>query len=178
MNLHNRFERLKNTFAEGKKTVRFDGYIFAGLMFLSVLGVSIADAFEGLSQWYWVAMVPVFFGACLYLEWQSSLDSGVSAKTIFLKQFQHWLGLLVTFYLTFFLRKIGSLDNQTTGLILLLLLAHSTFLAGITMGWLFRLLGIFLAICLVLVAYMEHFLGFVIGISVLMLLVYRFVVRP
>lgn len=174
MSLHNRLEQLKKTSSEGIKTVRYDGYIFAILMFLSVLGVAFTDASGRLSQWYWLAMVPVFFGSCLYLEWQTSLESGVPAKTILLKQIQHWLGLLVGVYLTFRLRDIGSFDNQATGLILLLLLALTTFLAGVTMGWLFRLLGIFLALSLLFVAYMENYLGVIIGLSVLMLVSYRF----
>lgn len=174
MNLSDRIEQLKDSSAEGIKTVRYDGFIFAILLFLSVLGVAITDAFETMSHWYWTAMVLVFFGACLYLEWQTSQESGVPTKTIIIKQIQHWLGLLVGICLTFFLREIGSLDNQTTGLILLLLLALTTFLAGVTMGWLFRLLGIFLAISLILVAYTEHYLGFIIGISVFMLILYRF----
>ena len=174
MNLHDRIKQLKNSSSAGIKTVRYDGYIFAVLLFLSVLGVAITDAFETMSHWYWTAMVPVFFGACLYLEWQTSLESGVPTKTIVLKQIQHWLGLLAGIYLTFFLREIGSLDNQTTGLILLLLLGLTTFLAGVTMGWLFRLLGIFLGISLIFVAYTEHYLGFIIGISVFMLILYRF----
>lgn len=178
MNQHDLIKQLKEKSSEGIKTVRYNTYIFAILMFLSVLGVAIADASERMSHWYWLAMVPFFFGACLFLEWQSTLESGVPAKTIVLKQIQHLLGLLVGIYLTFFLREIGSLDNQTTGLILLLLLALTTFLAGVTMGWLFRLLGIFLAISLILVAYTEHYLGIIIGISVLMLILYHFLVRP
>lgn len=132
MNLNDRLKQLKTTSANNIKFVRYDGYIFAILMFLSILGVAITDASERMSHWYWLAMVPVFFGACLYLEWQNSLESGVPTKTIVLKQIQHWLGLLAGIYMTFFLREIGSLDNQTTGLILLLLLALTTFLAGVS----------------------------------------------
>ncbi|MGZ5586797.1 MAG: hypothetical protein ACXWE4_08970 [Methylobacter sp.] len=176
MKLHDRIEQLKEASSDGIKTVHYDGYIFAILMFLSVLGVAIADASERMSHWYWLAMVPVFFGSCLFLEWQTSLESGVPTKTILLKQVQHRLGLLAAVYLTFILREIGSFNNQTTGLVLLLLLALTTFLAGITMGWLFRLLGIFLAFCLIFVVYMEHYLGFIIGVSVFMLILYRFLV--
>lgn len=177
MNLQYRLSRLKVITFKTIKAVRHDVYIFAGLMFLSILGVGVTDAFEHLSHWYWLAMVPIFFSACLFLEWHASIDSGVPAKTIIIKQVQHWLGLLGAVYLAFFLRQIGSLDNQTTGLVLLLLLALSTFLAGVTMGWMFRLLGIFLGLCLVLVAYMEHYVGFIIAISVLMLFLYHYLVN-
>ena len=177
MNLQHQIERLKPLFFKGLRTVKYDGLIFAILMFLSILGVGIADALERASHWYWTAMVPVFFGCCIYLEWHASKDSEESIGTIILKQVQHWLGLLAAFYLAFFLREIGSLDNQTTGLILLLLLAVGTFMAGVHMGWLFKLLGIFLGCCLILVAYMEHYVGVMIALSVLMLILYHFLMK-
>jgi len=177
MDLQDQMNRLKPLVFKSIRAVKYDGLIFAILMFLSILGVGIADALERTSHWYWTLMVPVFFGFCLYLEWQASKDSEESLKTIILKQVQHWLGLLAGFYLTFFLREIGSLDNQTTGLILLLLLAVGTFMAGVQMGWLFKLLGIFLGLCLILVAYMEHYVGVLIAISVLMFVLYHFLIR-
>lgn len=177
MNLDNETNQLKNITQKGIKTIHYDGYIFAALMLLSIFGVAITDASEQISHWYWLAMVPIFFAACLYLEWQTSAKSGVPAKTIVLKQIQHWLGLLAGISITFYLREIGSFDNQTTGLILLLLLSLTTFLAGVTVGWLFRLLGIFLALCLVLVVYMEHYLSLIVGISVLMLILHHFLVK-
>ena len=51
--------------------------------------------------------------------------------------------LLAATYRTFLLYDFGSLNNEITGLILLLIIALMTFLAGVTMGWLFRLLGFF-----------------------------------
>jgi len=177
MNLRHQFGRLKPLFFESVKIVKYDGLIFAILMFLSILGVGITDASVRMSHWYWTAMVPVFFGFCLYLEWQASLNTEESIRSIVLKQLQHWLGLLAGFYLAFFLRGMGSLDNQSTGLVLLLLLAVGTFMAGVTTGWLFRLLGIFLGLCLILVAYIENYIAVIIALSVFMLVLYRFLTK-
>jgi flagellar biosynthesis chaperone FliJ len=52
MNQHDLIKQLKEKSSEGIKTVRYDAYIFAILMFLSVLGVAIADASERMSHWY------------------------------------------------------------------------------------------------------------------------------
>ena len=177
MNLDVRASLSKISTLKVLKAIRHDVYIFAVLMFLSILGVGITDASVRLSHWYWTAMIPVFFGACLFLEWHAKDKSGADPKALVIKQVQHWLGLLAGFYLAFFLRGIGSLDNQSTGLILLLLLALGTFFAGVTMGWLFKLLGIFLGICLMLVAYMENYIAVIISLSVAMLIVYRFLTR-
>jgi hypothetical protein len=143
-------------------------------MFLSILGVGITDASERMSHWYWLSMVPIFFGACVFLEWQASKASGIPAKTIVIKLALHWTGLLGAFFLTFFMREIGSFNNEATGLVLLLLLALTTFLAGVNTGWMFRLLGIFLGLCLILVVYMEHYIALIICISVFMLILYHY----
>ncbi len=47
----------------------------------------------------------------------------------------HWIGLVVAVQLVYLLLHIGRLDNENTGLIILLLLALTTFLAGIHLGW-------------------------------------------
>lgn len=152
-------------------------FVLVGLMVLSIIGVALADATEGLSHWYWVAMVPIFFTGCLFVEWQATKTSGVSPRYLIIKQILHWSGLLAAVLMAFFLRDIGSINHQTTGLVLLLLFALATFLAGVTMGWLFRLLGIFLGFCLFLFAYMEHFIWIVILVAMLVLMAYYFLVK-
>ncbi len=177
MSLLNNLRQISTSACEQIKAIRYDWYVLMALLFLSIVGVGITDASERYSHWYWTAMVPVFFSACLFVEWQASRKSGQSARSIITRQIQYWLGLLAGVYLTFFLREIGSLDNQTTGLILLLLFALTTFLVGVTMGWLFRLLGLFLGLSLYFVAYMEHFIQVLILLSVLILVAYHFLVR-
>ena len=146
-------------------------------MLLSIIGVGLTNAAERMSHWYWVAMVPVFFSACLFIEWKGSREEGTSVIDLLLKQLQNWLGLLAAIYMTFILREMGSLNNETTGLVLLMLFALTTFLVGVTMGWLFRLLGIFLGICLIAVAYLELYLWIIIAVSFVLLLLYHFLVR-
>lgn len=75
------------------------------------------------------------------------------------------------------LRNIGGLDNQTTGLSLLLIFALGTYLAEVTTGLLFQLLGIFLALSLVMVAYTEHYIWVTIGFALVVLILYSFVIH-
>lgn len=172
MSLSNNLKRIPVSVFARIKSIRYDWYVLIGLMSLSIVGVGFTDAAQQSSHWYWLAMVPVFFSTCLFVEWKTVRGSGVSARSIIIKQAQHWLGLLAAVYLTFFLRDFGRLDNETTGLILLLLFALTTFLAGVTMGWLFRLLGVFLGLSLFFVAYVENFVWMILGISFLMLIAY------
>ena len=51
----------------------------------------------------------------------------------------------------------GRLDNENTGLIILLLLALTTFFAGIHLGWRLFIVGIFLGLALIGATYLEEF---------------------
>lgn len=79
--------------------------------------------------------------------------------------------------MVFVIQQIGRLNNETTGLILLLLFAQSTFVAGIRMGWVFRLAGVFLAAGLLVLAYIERYLWVLILVAILMLAIHHFVAR-
>jgi len=177
MTLPNQLTKLQKSVSNWLKTIRSDWFILVGLMFFSIVGVGITDASVRMSHWYWTAMVPVFFGACLFIEWQAAKKTHVSPRSVVIKQIQHWLGLLAGIYLTFFLHNIGSLNNETTGLILLLIIALTTYLAGVTMGWMFRLLGIFLGLSLFLVAYVENYIWIIIVLSVMVLVAYHLILR-
>jgi hypothetical protein len=83
-----------------------------------------------------------------------------------------WLSLLVGVLLVYMLLHSGRLDNENTGLIVLLLLAMTTFAAGLQLGPLVMLLGGFLALSLVLAAYIESYvwlimLGLAVGMAIL-----------
>ena len=120
-------------------------------------------------------MIPIFYGCNLFVEWHSSKDRGIKFATIFVRQMQYWFGLFGAIYLTFFLETIGSLNNETTGMILLLILALSIFQTGVTTGWLFQLLGIFLGLCLMLVAYVENYIWAIIGLTAVVLVAYGYI---
>jgi len=69
----------------------------------------------------------------------------------------HWIGLLVAVQLVYLLLLTGRLHNENTGLIVFLLLALTTFLAGIHLGWRLCLMGLFLGAALVAAAFLEEY---------------------
>ena len=128
------------------------------LIILSIIGIAITDFSPTVSHRYWFAMVPIFAGACLLLEWSRARNKGLKLMTILRTQLLHWIGLLIAVRLVYLLLSTGRLDNENTGLIILLLLALTTFLAGIHLGWRLCVLGTFLAFALVAAAYLEEYI--------------------
>jgi hypothetical protein len=139
------------------------------LILLAIIGIGITDFSPADSHRYWFAMVPVFAGACLFLEWSRARGKGQNWTTIVRTQLMLWLGLLLAVRLVYLLLNTGRLDNENTGLIILLLLALTTFFAGIHLGWRLCLVGGFLGTALVAATYLEEYVWILLIIGLLVL---------
>ena len=93
--------------------------VIIGLIVLSIIGIGITDFSPVDSYKYWVAMVPIFCGACLILEWSRVRGKGFKWTTILKTQLLQWAGLLVAVRLVFEMLHKGRLDNENTGLVIL-----------------------------------------------------------
>jgi len=138
-----------------------DGVIMILLVLLAIVGIGFTDFSPLTSHWYWLAMVVVVGIACIVMEWSRSRKKGLSAATIVKKEVFIWLGVLVAVNLVYFLFQSGRLDSENTGLVILLILALATFLAGLRLDWRLCLLGVLLGGALILATYMEEFLWIV-----------------
>jgi hypothetical protein len=138
-----------------------DGIIMILLVLLAIVGIGITDFSPLTSHWYWLAMVVVTGIACLVMEWSRARKKGLSATTLIKKEVFIWLGVLVAVNLVYFLFHSGRLDSENTGLVILLILALATFLAGLRQDWRLCLLGVLLGGALILATYLEEFLWIV-----------------
>jgi len=142
------------------------------LILLSIIGIGITDFSPADSHRYWFAMVPVFAGACLILEWSRARGKGQKWTAIVGAQLLLWLGLLLAVRLVYLLLHTGRLDNENTGLIILLLLALTTFFAGIHLGWRLFIVGIFLGVALIGAAYLEEFVWIFLIIAIVVVAIF------
>lgn len=132
-------------------------WVVIALMVLSIIGIGVTDFAPAISHWYWLAMVPLFAVACLIFEWQRARGQGLSAGRIIRNQLLIWLGLLAAVQLVYLMLHAGRLDNENTGLIILLLLASTVFGSGIYLGWRLCIVAAFLGLALVMATYLEEF---------------------
>ncbi len=144
------------------------------LLGLAYLGVALTDVSPPRSHWYWLALVPVFFVVSLITEWHRVVDRKDRAGELIAIHALQWLALAAAIEMVFLIQQLGRLNNETTGLMLLLITALSTFDAGLRMGWLYRLTGIFLGLSLILLAYVERYLWLMAAVAVVLWLLYHF----
>ncbi|MGB5424876.1 MAG: hypothetical protein WBN03_22100 [Desulfobacterales bacterium] len=144
-------------------------YILLALMALAVIGVGITYFIPDKSYRYWLAMIPVFGIGCTSIEWSRLRRQDLGIWKTIRNQLIHWFGVLVSVYLVHMLLNIQQLTKQNAGLIVLLVLALGTFLAGIQLGWRLFVLGVFLWVILVMAAYLQGSLWVMILIGVVMI---------
>ena len=147
------------------------------LLLLSIIGIGITDFSPADSHLYWLAMVPVFAGACLILEWSRARGKGQKWTTIVRTQLLLWFGLLLAVFLVYMLLHTGRLDNENTGLIILLLLALTTFFAGIHLGWRLFIVAIFLGLALIGATYLEEFVWIFLIIALVVVAIFLLLKR-
>lgn len=124
--------------------VGFEEIAFLGLVVLSIIGEFVGNYSPIISFWYWLSMIPVFAATAILTEWSRARAAGASAVSVILIQIAHWSGTLIALFATYSLWHVGRLGNEHTGLVVLLLLALTTFLDGYHVGWRFYLAGLLL----------------------------------
>ncbi len=140
-----------------KSFFTLDRTIYIVLFFLSLVGIGISDFSAKNGLWYWLAMVPTFGAVSIYNEWHLARLKGETRKKIVGKQLMHWLALAMTLYLVHMLQDTGRINMANAGLVALLALALTTFLAGVHFNWRYGVFGIVLGSTVAVAAILEEF---------------------
>jgi hypothetical protein len=141
-----------------KGSMRPVGKVMIALLLLDVIGIGVTQFAMDFSQWYWLGMVVVTGLACAFIVRFRGHNDELNTAGMLRDEILFWLAVLGAVNLVFFLYQAGRLDSENSGLVILLILALSTFLAGLRLGWQLCLLGGTLAAALVVAAYLEQFL--------------------
>jgi hypothetical protein len=145
------------------KKIHTEEAILITLMALSAIGIGVTNFKPVESFWYWVAMAPVFGAVSLYIGWSKARRRGEGMSRIIWVQVLHWAGLLAAVALIYFLfRRTGRIDYNQLALISLLVLALTTFLAGVHFDWRFMIVGIVLGACVAGAAFVEQVLWMIV----------------
>ncbi|NOT86374.1 MAG: hypothetical protein HOP02_16680 [Methylococcaceae bacterium] len=143
-----------------KKSLLTSHNLFMVLLLLSLLGVAISDISPVKSHAYWLIMMVLFAGTAILanvIEGDDDND-GVELKKEITQQILHWLGGFVAVMIVYGFYHTGRLTPEATGLVVLLILALTTYLDGIRLGWRFSFAGVFLGIMAVFAAYIEEYM--------------------
>lgn len=132
-------------------------YTLLFLVMLAIGGIAIMEFNKPWVFWYWIAMVPVFGGLSVFMDWYSQ-QHAVNPRPLNIRvQLLHWCTTVACVALAFLLHDAGIIDRTATGLVALLVLGMSTVLAGVHSEWRLSVLGVLLLATLAAAVAAEQF---------------------
>ena len=152
------------------KLSKTDTIIFSALILLTILGVALTNMSPAHAHKYWLAMILFFAMGAIATGWQRAAEKG-QKKQLITSQLLHWGSTLIAVVVVYTFIHTGQIQNETVSLMILLILALSSFLDGFHVGWHFSVLGILLAISVVTISYVEEFMWIIAIIAVILLVV-------
>jgi hypothetical protein len=145
------------------KWINADDVILIALLALSAIGIAVTNIWPIQSFWFWAVMVPIFGASSIYMGWSKARQRGEGVTRILRIQLLHWIGLLATVLLIYFLfTNTSRIDSNQLALTTLIALALTTFLAGVHFDWRFMVIGIVLGAAVAVVAFMEQYIWVII----------------
>ncbi len=128
---------------------------YAVMIVLAVVGVAYTNLVPSVSRLYWQILAVVFGLICILVEWPRLPADGRQRLRLIVTQVLHWGTFLLAMRLLFLPTLQANLTSELTGLILVYVLAMSTFLAGIYINWRLAVVGAFLWVSLIAIAFVE-----------------------
>lgn len=143
-----------------------DEIIFYALIILSLIGAAVSHISVNLGHVYWLAMIPIIGVATIYVERVKVREGEVKWPALIRTQLFHWGSLLLAVELVSLLAHFGRINNTAVSSVNFLLLAQATFLVGVHRDWRFCVVGVFQALCLIALTYVETYLWLMLVVAI------------
>lgn len=162
----NNGESASEHLASIKKVMKIDIIAFFTLMLLAILGIGITDTNADKAHGYWryfmiiMAVFSTFWGL-----WRSRTLGAGQARQFMYQQTILWIAGFSAASVIYMLLGTGRLNYETTGLLMLLVIAFTTFVDGMLVSWKLYIIGAVLLLTLYLATYIESFLWIILIVS-------------
>ena len=129
---------------------------YAAMLALALGGLVLTSFRGSATYYYWMAMAPLYGLIVVASGWRQ-LDTGAERFRLVMTQLLHWLAFLAAMWLMFLPEVRGVVNDNATSLTLLILLALGTFVAGVHAAvWRISAVGVFLALSVPAVAWVQE----------------------
>ncbi len=129
---------------------------YAAMLVLALGGI-VLTSFRGPgTYYYWMVLAPIYGLISIGAGW-GRLETGAARFQLIVTQALHWLAVVAAMWLMFLPQVRGVENDNATSLSLLILLALGTFVAGVhARGWRVCAVGVFLALAVPAVAWIQE----------------------
>lgn len=144
---------------------------YLAILIMTVGGVAYGAMMRSPLATYWEVVALVSFGVGIFSGWSKAADKDERVRLVW-TQVLHWGAFLAAMNLVFLPSVQAVADADSTSLIVLLLLALGTFVAGVhTASWRMGLNGVVMALCVPAVAWLDQSALFVALVMVMVVAV-------
>ncbi len=140
----------------------------------SIAGFALTKYAPQRASWYWLLVLPA---VPIWHTWTTIRAGGKTNWSIVRKQIYHWLALLVALQLLFILIRCGNIEGRDGGLVALLLMALACANVGISVDWVFIVVGAILALAALVAAWFQESIWLVLmalGLAFVVLVVVQY----
>jgi hypothetical protein len=131
--------------------------LFTFRLLLSLLGAYIGYTYRHTSHDYWFVMMFLFTVIAIAPGYYQFKQHGDNLRE-FINRLLHWTGGLSAVIIVYAYHSSGRIFHEEAGLIVLLILALTTYLDGIKTGWRCIFAGLFLGLIAICVAYFDSYI--------------------
>lgn len=138
-------------------------HVFMGmiLLILAFIGVILTSWQSSYTHVYWLVLILIYALTSLGFTWFSARREKTFTLSIVGRELSHWLGLIVCVSLVEHFKQMGLFSLPIASLVELLLLALTSFLAGVHFNSMFLFVGIFLALIALLSVIVLEYLSLI-----------------
>jgi hypothetical protein len=156
MNKQNTLTSLQSLF---KSSHLLEVILLLILIVLSLLGIYIMKSSPSDGYLYWIVMIFIFGMAAMLISFtQAKLSKEHVFRDIWIEQSLHWLGAILAMCGVVLLLQAKNISLESTSLVMMLILSLATYLDGIRIGWRFSLVGNYLGLAMVAIAFLDNFM--------------------
>lgn len=130
------------------------------ILILSMVGVGLTEVSLSWSFYYWFACYSAIGLLCIFQAKNSSKESATMHHLL------HWLGSLAALTVVFLFIHTERIDASQAGLVAVLILGLAIFTDGLRISVRYMLVGIYLFVTAVIMAYIETFIWWFLLLSV------------
>jgi hypothetical protein len=131
-------------------------HLFLLRLALSLLGILIARIYRHSGHDYWLVMTVLFGLLALAPDYYRVRQNGEDSAGL-VRQALHWSGGLFAALVVYAYHGTGRIFHEEAGLIVLLILALTTYLDGLHTGWRNCFMGIFLCLTAISIGYFDDY---------------------
>jgi hypothetical protein len=146
---------------------------YAAMLALALGGIVLTGFRSATTYYYWMALAPIYGLISVISGWRH-IETTAGHLQLVMTQVLHWAAFVIAMWLMFLPEVRGVVNDNATGLTLLILLALGTFVSGVhARVWRISLVGVFLAISVPVVAWIQDF-AVLLLVGVLLALLFGF----